>query len=354
MTKETGGAARKLRRRKRSASFVEIAELAGVSISTVDRVLNERGSASEAARAKVIEASKKLGVPRILPDMRHGIVHFDVLMPLHDTPFSLRLNRAMDAAIRALDRRVQIHRHLIPLREVRDYVQAIRQPLYRRSGIIISSTAATPIRNALNAVIDAGEPVVTIHADIQGLRRAHYAGIDHRAAGATAGYWIGRLASGPGKVLILPGFADNPAHEDRVQGCTEWLAAEFPHLMPVRSAETRDHSDRGFRAVVRALEEGEVVGIYDTGYVTRGIVAALRKFSSGPRPVWIAHEMLDEHRDLLLDGSIDLVIDQDPDGQVRSAFEHLLFTAGLSTDRPAPSLLEFALFSKPNVRHAPY
>ena len=49
------------RRRKRSPRFVEIAAEAGVSPSTVDRVLNERGSASEKARRRVIAAAHKLG-----------------------------------------------------------------------------------------------------------------------------------------------------------------------------------------------------------------------------------------------------------------------------------------------------
>jgi transcriptional regulator with XRE-family HTH domain len=46
------------RRRKRTARFIEIAELAGVSASTVDRVLNERGSVSAAARERVVAAAR--------------------------------------------------------------------------------------------------------------------------------------------------------------------------------------------------------------------------------------------------------------------------------------------------------
>jgi len=55
-----------LARRKRSARFAEIASAAGVSLSTVDRVLNERGSVSEKARRLVVDAARRLGVPRTL------------------------------------------------------------------------------------------------------------------------------------------------------------------------------------------------------------------------------------------------------------------------------------------------
>ena len=76
------------RRRKRSARFIEIAVEAGVSPSTVDRVLNERGSASEKARHKVIAAAQSLGVPRILPSARHELIHIDVMLPDNRTPSS--------------------------------------------------------------------------------------------------------------------------------------------------------------------------------------------------------------------------------------------------------------------------
>lgn len=48
MTRESGP-----RWRKRTARFDEIAALAGVSTTTVDRVLNERGSVSAHARERV-------------------------------------------------------------------------------------------------------------------------------------------------------------------------------------------------------------------------------------------------------------------------------------------------------------
>ena len=75
------------RRRKRTARFIEIAELAGVSASTVDRVLNERGSVSAAARERVVAAARELALPRLLPETRHGLIHVDVFLPESDAPF---------------------------------------------------------------------------------------------------------------------------------------------------------------------------------------------------------------------------------------------------------------------------
>src|SRR5258707_768034 len=72
-------------RRKRTARFIEIAEAAGVSSATVDRVLNERGSVSAATRARVVAAARQLAVPRVLPDTHHGLMHMEVLLPQNST-----------------------------------------------------------------------------------------------------------------------------------------------------------------------------------------------------------------------------------------------------------------------------
>jgi len=76
------------KRRKKTARFEEIAALAGVSVATVDRVLNERDSSSVRSREKVVQAARQLGIPRVLPETRHGLVHIDIVLPDNPSPFS--------------------------------------------------------------------------------------------------------------------------------------------------------------------------------------------------------------------------------------------------------------------------
>lgn len=94
--------------RKRCPRFDEIAVAAGVSVATVDRVLNERGSVSPAARERVVAAARQLGVGRVLPELHHKLVRIDLLLPLNETPFFLQLNDALQQHIQMLDRRVLV------------------------------------------------------------------------------------------------------------------------------------------------------------------------------------------------------------------------------------------------------
>jgi len=343
------------RRRKRTANFAEIAELAGVSASTVDRVLNERGSVSAAARERVVAAARELALPRILPETKHGLVHVDVLLPESDAPFFKRLNQALQRATQMLDRRVIVHRTSLPAADDDRITAAIAQPRYGRAALIVTTHDTAKVRDALEAAIWRGEAVVTMVTDIAGIGRLQYAGIDNLRAGRTAGYFIGRLATRPGRVLLLGGRMDYRAHLDRIDGCRAQLAEAFAHLVcEHQPIETHDDDSRCYHAVVAALGRGGLSAIYNSGHGSAGVEAALRKFGAAREVVWVGHEMLDLHRGYIEAGIMDIAIDQDPDGQVIAALQHALHACGVVDTAPRAEPVEFRVFCAANVRHSSY
>jgi LacI family transcriptional regulator len=342
-------------RRKRTARFIEIAEAAGVSPATVDRVLNERGSVSAATRARVVAAARQLAVPRVLPDARHGLMHMDVFLPQNSSPFFGRLNLALQRSMQMLDKRVVMHRSVLPEADDDVITNAILHPRYPRSGLIVTTHDTPRVRDALRTVIKRGEPVVTMVTDVHEVARLHYAGIDNLSAGRTAGYFLGRLAKRPGRVLLLCSRKDYRAHIDRIGGCRAELAASFPELVcDSEEAETGDDADMCYRAVASALKRGGLVGIYNSGYGSPGIEAALRKFGAAGQVVWVGHEMLDLHRKYIEEHTMDIAIDQDPDGQVISALQHVLHACGVVEDAPPAGPVEFRIFCPANVRSTVY
>jgi LacI family transcriptional regulator len=342
-------------RRKRTARFVEIAEAAGVSPATVDRVLNERGSVSAAMRARVVAAARQLGVPRVLPETHHGLVHIDVLLPQNDSPFFQRLTLSLERSMQILDRRIVLHRQFLPEADDDVITRAILRPDYKRAGLIVTTHDTAPVRDALHSVIARGESVVTMVTDIAGIERTHYAGIDNRLAGRTAGYFVGRLATRPGRVLLICSRKDYHAHNERISGCREQLAESFPHLVSDDDVvEMFDDDDQCHRAVLKSLKRGDVAAIYNSGYASAGIEAALRKVGATGKVVWAGHEMLDLHRQYIEQGTMDIAIDQDPDGQVISALEHVLNACGVLETPAPPGPVEFRIFCSANVRRNPY
>ena len=344
-------------RRKKTPRFSDIAEAAGVSPSTVDRVLNERGSVSAKAREKVVAAARQLAVPRILPQTRRGLIHLDVILPVNNTPFFQRLNLALQRSIGMLDRRIVVHRHYLPEHKNDEIARAIVAPPYRRQGLILSAPDTEPIRQALRTVTENGETAVAIVTNIQEVPALKYAGIDNYRAGRTAGFFLGHLAQRTGRVVVLSSRTDYQGHIDRTRGFRDAMAPFASALQcDPHTIETHDDPDRCYLAVASALSKGPpVAGIYNSGAGSRGIESALRKFRMERQICWITHEISDDHRQYIRQGVLDLVIDQNPDGQIFTALQHLL-RAGLAVEGdPLPDEpSEFRIYVAENLREVPY
>lgn len=342
-------------RRKRGPRFIEIAEAAGVSPTTVNRVLNERGSVSAATRARVVAAAKQLGVPRLLPETRRGLTRFDVILARSDTPYFHRLNLALQRSMQMIDKKVVMHRTFIQEDDDDRIAHAILSPPQKRHGLIVAVHDTERVSDALCRVIKSGVPVVTLMSDIVDVPRLHYAGIDNYRAGRTAGYFLGRLAQRSGRVLLVSNSLIYRAHAERTNGCRDVIAEMFPALECSAINECHDDADQCYLAVMQALNKyDDLVGIYNSGAGSSGIEAALRKSGRAGKVVWIGHEKSDEHRQYLENRVMDLVIDQDPDGQAVSSLQHLLYACGMIEDAPSREPNEFRFLCHENIWHGAY
>lgn len=343
-------------RRKKTARFEEIAALAGVSVSTVDRVLNERDTASVRTREKVVQAARQLGVPRVLPETRHGLIHIDILLPDSRTPFFQRLSLALQRGVAMLDKRLVVHRLWTPEQDEAALVRAIGPRRYRRQALIVAAPDTPAVRGALQQARERGEHVTMVVTRVDQVPQADYVGIDNHAAGRTAGYLLGRLCRRAGRVLILSSRRDYLGHSERSRGCREVLAEQFPALScDLDVTETHDDADKCYWAVQQALQgDGALVGLYNTGAGSPGIMAALQRFAQD-KVCWITHEISDDHRQYLAQDMLDLVIDQDPDTQAIRALQNTLAALGMGAsaslaERPG----EFRLYFAENMGQQPY
>ncbi|HXV28832.1 MAG TPA: LacI family DNA-binding transcriptional regulator [Sinorhizobium sp.] len=320
----TSGAPRK--RRKRSPRFAEIAEAAGVSIATVDRVLNERDSVSEKKRLSVIEAARSLGVPRMLPETEHALIHFDIMLPPNRTPFFRLLHDAFLRHGDMLGSRIVLHRRIIPESRIDALVEAIEAPGYKRNGVILAVPDHPRLRDAVGQAITRGEPVATVATDLPGIPGVQYCGIGQFEAGATAAYVMGRMARREGRVLVIGSRSDYHGHQDRQAGFAATISRFRNLVTEIGDTDTHDDPERCFRAVASSLRRDEpLCGIYNTGAGSQGVLRALKAATKPGEVIWITHEISPDHRTYLRDGWLELAIDQDPERQASAALQHLLF-----------------------------
>ncbi len=334
----------------------DIARLAGVSLATVDRVLNGRPGVRGVTREKVEGAIASLGYVRDLAaaNLAKGRTYrFSFILPSNDNSFMIGVRGEVEAATeRSSVERTRIDIVQVPAFDVASLVAALDSVATARpDGVAFVAIDEPRVRSAADRLVDAGIAVVTLVSDLSSSSRQHYAGIDNIAAGRTAANLMGRfLSKVDGRVGILAGSMMVRDHRERLEGFLSVLSEDFPQVAILPVMEARDDATVAERLVREALgRHVGLNGIYSLGAGNRGLIRALREVAPEKRPVVIAHELTPSTREALLDGTVDAVLNQDAGHEVRSAIRVLKAKADGLPVLAAQERIRIDIFLKDNL-----
>ncbi|WP_211100271.1 LacI family DNA-binding transcriptional regulator [Azospirillum halopraeferens] len=313
----------------RAPRLNEVAAAAGVSTATADRVLNRRKGVKERTVHRVLQAALDLGYlsqaeASRLASPRPPNAAF--LLPMGNNPYLRLLGdklRAL-AASRSRDG-ARVRCFFIDSFDAGALAASIRHQADWADGIVFLAIDHPVVREAVEDVTAAGKHVVTLVSDLPHPGRAAYFGLDNRAAGRTAGYLLGRFCgAGGGSVALVAGSPIYRAHSEREAGFLGLIAERFPGLRPVGTREGHDDSDENYRHAIALMEQHpDLVGIYNVGGSSQGIGRALREKGRAGEVVFIGHGLTPDTRRLLIDGTMDAVINSDPDAILAGALDLL-------------------------------
>jgi LacI family transcriptional regulator len=307
----------------------DIAKAAGVSLATVDRVLNERPGVRPAKMAAVQEAIARLGYVRDLAaaNLARGRTYrMAFVLPDAEGQFVRTLAEAVGHAERQMDARTAIMVRRYPP----DDPHAVAALLAGLSGEDVAGVALmapeTPVvRDAVRALRGRGVPVVALASDLPNTDRDRFVGIDNVAAGRTAGVLMGRfLGGGPGQVVVLGESMLLRESLERRLGFDLVLQEKFPRLQVLQTLETHGRGVE-LREVLRTAlaHAGDVRGVYLLGAGHRALSEGLRDMGLAGRLTVIGHELTPHARAALEAGTMDAVIMQNVGHVVRSALRVL-------------------------------
>lgn len=340
----------------------DIAAEAGVSLATVDRVLNDRPGVRAPTRERVRAAIEHLGFIRDVAaaNLAKGRVYpFIFIVPSNDNSFMQALRQEIEAArLRGHMERTALSVLMVPAFDAHALVEALHKAAAEKpAGVAVVAVDAEPVRAAVATLNDAGISVVTLVSDLPGSQRSHFAGIDNEAAGRTAGSLLGRfIGNRKGEVAIIAGSLSVRDHLERMNGFLGVIADDFPGLSVLPPLEGLDQPERVERLVTDLLgEKPGLLGIYSLGAGNRGLVRSLRqRVRSGPEgdgahiPV-IAHELTSHTTAALKEGLIDAVLNQDAGHEVRSAIRVLKAHADGQAVIAAQERIRIDIFLKDNL-----
>tara|TARA_R110002020_G_scaffold113518_39_gene261242 strand:+ start:3667 stop:4758 length:1092 start_codon:yes stop_codon:yes gene_type:complete len=299
--------------------MADIAAAAGVSPATVDRVLNRRKGVKDTTVSRVLREARALGYlteaeyRQIAQPRPANIV---LLLPTGTNPYLRLLGEKARALSDTRSRdQAKIRCFFIDSFDAEALAAALRRHAAWADGIAFMAIDHPIVREAVEEVSAAGKRVVTIVSDLSSSSRVAYVGLDNQAAGRTAGYLMGRFAGGAaGSVALVAGSRRYRAHFEREVGFLGLVRELFPQLAVVGVREGHDDRDENYRHAVAIIEQTQdLVGIYNVGGSSDGIARALREKNRAGDVIFIGHGLTPDTRARLVDGTMDAVINSNPD-----------------------------------------
>ncbi|HEX3982676.1 MAG TPA: LacI family DNA-binding transcriptional regulator [Acidisoma sp.] len=314
----------------------DVAREAGASLATVDRVINERPGVRDRTRQRILQVANRLGYLSTEPEaaVAGPLLALDFVLPDGTNSFILNLARHLEESA-AQRPEVQLRLHMIEGFDPAAMASKLGELAGRSQGLGITALDHPLLREAIRSVIAGGTPVVTLASDITQVPRLDYIGIDNRAAGRLAGHLLGRfIRQDVAKVALFAGSLSYRGHEEREMGFRHILTESHPGLTIVELREVSDDTLRGYQEAKRLLKRHpDLAAIYSIGGGVEGIARALEEAGRGQEVVFIGHELTEGTRRLLVAGTIDALIDQNPRVEAREAID-LLVRAARGIERP--------------------
>lgn len=315
-----------------AVTMQQIADKAGVSRGTVDRALNHRGRINAEVAERIRKIAEDMGYvvkhPRPESAVQAGgllaeepvpygsqkPVKIGVVTQLSTTSFMKEIHRGIEAASRMLKNR-GIDVVVRDSASVDENEQLLQISQLQKEGI--RALALMPVNkdsigNKINELVDEDIPVVTFNSDISGTKRCCYVGMNNRRSGQAAAGLMGMLTGGRGKVLVITGYFSNPVGGERVEGFIEELKKSYPSMEIAGVLGSHDREEEVEENIIKSmLNIPGITGVFVVSGGQKGIAAAYENLKLEKRPSTIIYDLTEENRQLLVDGQVDFLIDQE-------------------------------------------
>ena len=297
-----------------------VAELAGVSRGTVDRVLNDRPHVNEEVRRRVLEAMRELGYISPREAYRRQAeaavrpLTLGVLLPNWEGQFRTEVTEGVRLACEELEEsrvRVLVRRCETDLpKEAVELLEAMEAG--GAEGFAVCAVNDPAIESWISARAERGVPCVTFNSDLPRSGRLCFVGQDIRQTGRVAAGLLYKCVSGRGPVLATAGNLKFDGHRQRLDGFRERMEELGFPAEEIIVRETCNDYEITLRVVAEQLEKRpDLRGVYMANLSVSGCCAAIQRAGRTGQVRVVCHDINETVRRLLCSGAVDFTIPQD-------------------------------------------
>ena len=293
----------------------DVAQEAGVSLATVNRVVCAAPGVRPDTARKVAEAAVRVGyhgrnliaqnVLRAAPSVRMGFVLHKGKQAFYQN-FAEELRRAAQSTATA---RVSIEIVFAQSQAPADVARLMHEMVGRVDILAATAVNHGAVTDAVEALAQAGLSCVALLSDFAQNRRLSYFGLNNLKIGRGAAHMLSVAAQRPGKIALFVGGNRWHGHELRETGFRSQFREAAPgfHVLDTMiNLETRQLT---YEATLDLLSRhADLAGIYLAGGGMEGAIAALREETPPGRIALVVNEMTPESRRAMDDGYVTMIM----------------------------------------------
>ncbi len=298
----------------RRPTIADLARAAGVSVATVDRVLNARHRVREPTAAQVLRAAETIGfhaAPLLKHRLRSEVPErgFAFLLQRPD-PFYTQLGADLAAATRALTQ--------FRGKPIVDYAPDLSPAVVAERLLRLGETAHAVavvsvdhprVSDAIATLRARGAPTFAILTELGAEAAAPYVGRDNRKEGRTAAWLIAKAAKRPGKVGIIVGSHRFLCQEIAEISFRAYLRENAPEFTPLEPLVNLEEPRIAYAATQDMIAtHRDLVGLYICGGGMEGAIAGARDETRPGDLAIVCNELTAKTRAGLIDGVLTAVI----------------------------------------------
>jgi LacI family transcriptional regulator len=260
------GAGAEMKKERRGIHL--LAELANVSIGTVDRALHGRPGIRESTRERILQIARQIGytpnlAARALSAARAGI-RIGVCVPREIHFFYDQLwSGVLDEARRLEQLGVQFEYR--PVRTLGEGdIKAFKELLKTGvNGIILTAGNPQGLSPRIDDAEEKGVRVVCVSTDAPESRRSSIVGVDPWLNGCLAGELMGKLVLPNSKVAVAAGMLMALDHRKKTDGFSDAFPRHCPGGKLVGVLEGHEDEDESFQKTLELLDRvPTLAGLY--------------------------------------------------------------------------------------------
>lgn len=307
-----------------------IAEQCGVSRGTVDRVVYGRANVAPDVRERVQKCIDTYGYQTPVQKRRNQAGQhkhcIGFILPTWDPYFLRRMHRGIEIA--STHRGIQNMHVLVEelgSRSDAAYLSAIeRLEAQDIEGLVMTAPNTSVMVEEIKRLKRRGIVTITCDSDVPDSARIFFIGQDMNRSGRIAAGLLATRAQNA-QVLVITGNRNFSGHELRVRGFLDRMYEISEDKTQVRVEECLERYDLTLEAVMNAARQmPKLRAIYMANESVRGCIDACSKLKRLEQLYIVCHDVTPYSKKHLLEGNINVIIDQDFSAQAITALETIM------------------------------